>query len=201
MWVASPLWLTSCPLLPPLRGLSLSFFLLGIFVSGSDPGRALSSAPIWGACVHQWAIKGLLVFSHKRLIHFESLKIGRLFFFFFLKVFNTARNIYCLSYLKPDKLFERIHIYLKELCGQKLAWLEARIQSLIGVLFKKRPIGSLCLILLLPWEHLRNFLLEPLLTIRSPALSTSLLVSMILLRIIWNFTGFFGKLEVSHWLL
>lgn len=45
------------------------------------------------------------------------------------KMFNMANNICCLSWLKPDKMFERTSLK-KYLCGHKFATLEAGIQSL-----------------------------------------------------------------------
>ena len=45
-------------------------------------------------------------------------------------MFNTARNIYCLSQVKPGKkIFERF--FKHEFYGQKLGKLETDIQSLI----------------------------------------------------------------------
>ena len=44
---------------------------------------------------------------------------------------NTARSIYCLSQLKPDKAFSRIFKFY----GQKLAKLEADTQSFTTTVF------------------------------------------------------------------
>ena len=77
MWVALHLWLGSYQVLPPLKGIIYACFSFVSFRAALDLGRVVSFVP------SLW-----MPFVSMGLLH-------------------PARNIYCLSQLKRDKIFKR----------------------------------------------------------------------------------------------
>lgn len=75
--------------------------------------------PFWGPLLHPWV-------NHKRLIGFGFESFDR--YDFGLKekekkkLFNTTRDNYCLSQLKPGKIFERIVFFKVALIRSWLYW-------------------------------------------------------------------------------